>query len=271
MSNKGEYVESDDHVEGPKSDFCNPLTAPPINPGCWYKTPKGCPNHAQHVVKGWRYDTWGRDNRGSSTNEDKCLKLRQREIDEWCGAKAEVAYNPPVCSKLQTTGWHNGTYLKTYASSDAPNAFEWTWRQCASKCAEMPGCEYWTLQLKGPKDCYMMSDKGNYVSGSDDHAEGVKMASCARDPTQLSGMDAGVVAQYKAEQINSKAQNFVNNVGWLSMIGAAVLFYAGVRMLKSRGGPESQTEKTRNYTAFKPLAQSELIAEEAQPMMQGQP
>merc|ERR1719498_973656 len=75
------------------------------------------------------------------------------------------------CTKWSTTGWHQGTYLKAFERTQSPNGQEWTWQQCAEACANHKGCEFFTLQLSGNKQCLMMSQKGHYMGGSG-HAEG---------------------------------------------------------------------------------------------------
>lgn len=82
-----------------------------------------------------------------------------------------------VCTKWGTTGWHSGSYRHTYHAWDAPNGSQWTWEQCAEKCAESAECEFWTLQLTQPGRCLMMSNQGKYHDDGD-HAEGRKNSRC---------------------------------------------------------------------------------------------
>jgi len=82
-----------------------------------------------------------------------------------------------VCTKWGTTGWHSGNYRHTYHARDAPNGLQWTWEQCAEKCAESAECEFWTLQLTHPGRCLMMSNQGSYHDDGN-HAEGRKNSRC---------------------------------------------------------------------------------------------
>jgi len=89
-----------------------------------------------------------------------------------------------VCTKWGTTGWHSGTYKRTYSASQAPDGAQWTWQQCAQKCAESDECEFWTLQLTGTKRCLMMANFSQAAYHDDeDHAEGRKNPRCLQVST----------------------------------------------------------------------------------------
>merc|ERR1711862_1084153 len=64
------------------------------------------------------------------------------------------------CSKDENDGWHSGSYLQNYPPKDSPNGMDWQWQECAKKCAEVGGCEFWTLQLSGKKTCSLKANKG---------------------------------------------------------------------------------------------------------------
>lgn len=88
----------------------------------------------------------------------------------------------PPCSKWSTTGWHGAKAGRVFSAAQSPDSKEWTWQQCASRCADELECDFWTLQesttLFGTQCSMMLGTKGAYndVGG---HVEGVRDSGCS--------------------------------------------------------------------------------------------
>eukprot|EP00930_Biecheleria_cincta_P005338 TRINITY_DN106260_c0_g1_i1.p1 TRINITY_DN106260_c0_g1~~TRINITY_DN106260_c0_g1_i1.p1 ORF type:complete len:726 (-),score=109.51 TRINITY_DN106260_c0_g1_i1:141-2318(-) len=105
-----------------------------------------------------------------------------------------VAKIRPTCSKSQDSGYHAGISKRTFSASQAPNGKEWSWHQCAARCADDPACEFWTLEplaglgvLSSAGRCSLMSDKGNYVDAKG-YVEGEKDTSCSEASGYISNI-----------------------------------------------------------------------------------
>lgn len=88
-----------------------------------------------------------------------------------------LAKRGPPCTKWKTTGWHTGTYHERFSASQAPDGQEWSWQQCASRCADELDCDFWTLQQDGGRCAMMVGEQGKY-NDQGGHAEGAKTSGC---------------------------------------------------------------------------------------------
>lgn len=91
--------------------------------------------------------------------------------------KEESTKPTDVCTKWDTLGWHEGDYLRTLLPGAAPDGKRWMWRQCAARCGEESGCEFWTLQLGAPNACMLMANKGLFHNDNSCE-EGPKQDGC---------------------------------------------------------------------------------------------
>eukprot|EP00930_Biecheleria_cincta_P085845 TRINITY_DN7520_c0_g1_i1.p1 TRINITY_DN7520_c0_g1~~TRINITY_DN7520_c0_g1_i1.p1 ORF type:complete len:794 (-),score=126.83 TRINITY_DN7520_c0_g1_i1:269-2626(-) len=100
------------------------------------------------------------------------------------------------CSKWSTTGWHKGSYKRTFSASQAPDGEDWTWQQCASRCADELDCDFWTLQQGSGGRCFIMVGTAGDYKDVGGHAEGAKESSCSAFSSlksRISGLQSQIV------------------------------------------------------------------------------
>jgi hypothetical protein len=85
------------------------------------------------------------------------------------------------CTEAETTlGWSYGHWNQEFPP---PQGSFWTWQDCASKCAQAAEtvCTFWTLQLKAPFHCYLLSFEQAEKEDQDpnDNIQGHRNSACA--------------------------------------------------------------------------------------------
>lgn len=78
---------------------------------------------------------------------------------------------PATCTKWNTTfKYCRGSKMEVLEICESPWNELWTWKQCASKCASTPDCDFWMLQFLSSKDdpdnvrgkkCQLKRNKGS--------------------------------------------------------------------------------------------------------------
>lgn len=48
-----------------------------------------------------------------------------------------------LCTKFDSTGYYDGQSIQRLGPESSPNRREWTWQQCAARCARLTSCHYW--------------------------------------------------------------------------------------------------------------------------------
>jgi hypothetical protein len=97
----------------------------PHAPGCWVKTPTGCPKQ-NWEAKEWTQDAWGEEHRNAAGDKDACVVTRKSDYNTWCGVTdVEVEFVPqapyePGCYVKQPSScpdqawgdgeWHRDTW-----------------------------------------------------------------------------------------------------------------------------------------------------------------
>ncbi len=130
-------------------------------------------------------DTWEvLDGRLKNLHTDRCLGREEgslRAVGVQCNSSIVESFSAflgePKCSKYETTGWHEGTYIEILHVTKAPNGYEWKWEECAQQCVLNSECEFWTLRLVGNKACILLKDQGEY-NDARGHMEGSRNVEC---------------------------------------------------------------------------------------------
>lgn len=144
-----------------KWDYCQTTDRTPMG---WYCR-GDCKNHGKPYR--WCYTTNGK--------WDYCVP---EAMDEWKKSKEKAQTYGQACTKWDTDGYHEGTYLANYPANESPDGHEWTWKQCAERCGEKSFCEFWALQLNKEKACLMMSDKKDFHAEPGTVIEGPRKFFC---------------------------------------------------------------------------------------------
>lgn len=69
---------------------------------------------------------------------------------------AEPSLGPLECTKLETSGWHQGDTIRVLDPKDAPDGAAWTWEQCAAACAGETGVAGSEPRGKRLTSCYLL-------------------------------------------------------------------------------------------------------------------
>jgi len=99
-------------------------------------------------------------------------------------AATRCAAAPTECTKIADNGYYKGARYASFTSEQAPDGDEWTWEQCAAKCAGDDRCNYWKVNTRSVKHaCQLLAEKSDDFVSKSYIFHGVTNAACKAAPT----------------------------------------------------------------------------------------